>query len=404
MKKCLLIILLLLCVLCSYAVAEEMEIACPQAIKDLLQQRYGLFSVLEYNGEGPYDGWGGNKDGAFAFLIQHDDDYRFVIIESIDSVYCITAEQLYPVLNGIVPQNISLELVEEQNEKGQFVRNYELTYNYKAPDYNLQVTAHSSQHSSSWNIDALFYLCDNGDLLVHLTSESLWVHELAFDGFNDYNEWKIPYQGVLLPADFSSFSVTDIYQQFHTESYGTYLIDNAILWHDPFVQSEKIGEIESDEYVRGLFLLEDWEYVFIPMPECSGFIHTSVLAPHLHGNFDQCEIILTDKAYERYTDELLEDAVQAAKEYFNDAPYTLRKIEYDDYFTDELYLAHEGKLNYGICISPDDDYDAFTCFKVEWEIQDLRYLFGYEDEAWEEFLSLAHTPQGKWICVDCGQP
>ena len=95
---------------------------------------------------------------------------------------------------------------------------------------------------------------------------------------------------------------------------------------------------------------------------------------------------------------------EAAKEYFNDAPYTLRKIEYDDYFTDELYLAHEGKLDYGICISPDDDYDAFICFKVEWEIQDLRYLFGYEDEAWEEFLSLAHTPQGKWICVDRGQP
>ena len=37
-------------------------------------------------------------------------------------------------------------------------------------------------------------------------------------------------------------------------------------------------------------------------------------------------------------------------------------------------------------------------------IQDLRYLFGYEDDAWEEFLSLAHTPQGKWICVACGQP
>ena len=389
-------VLLSLVLLCTAAYAQDWasEHQTVEA-EQVLHQVFGYqLNILAY------DGLGTMGDGAFAFLVQDENqDYHLAIAESIDGEYGLTVDNTNPRMNGTLPVQLAMNMTVKPDQDGVLAREYELILSYTYGEGSLiKVFAHSAGNSPEWHVDQLVYDLQTSGYVITLLPDRLLIQEPGRKP-DHYEMWDLFCPGNFTTTDLSSFK-PDSLPAFCSESYyDSYVMKDTCLWLNPFNKSENPIPLGEDEYVFCYFSIGDWTFVFCPEPFTYGFVPTSVLPPRLYGDVSQCEIDLSkmnDQDRHRYPDGLLESAIQTVKDYYADSPgVTLYEIEYADDWTKMMYEDRPDDLgNY----TYKGDNDAFICFYVDIEYTDGRYYYGDPFS----FLMLAHERNGQWHIVDGG--
>ena len=388
---------LLLVLLCTAASAQEWASKYQTSDAELVLGRtFGdQYKILAY------DGLGTMQDGAFAFLIQEENQKcHLVIAESIDGQYRLTVDNTNPKMNHSLPVQLAMNMTVKPEEDGALTRKYELILSYTNEDDTLiKVFAHSAGNSPEWSVDQLVYDLKNSGYIITLTPDRLLVRALDKRNPDHYETWDLSCPGDFTSTDLSSFNPDNLLTYCAEGDYSSYMMKEAYQQELPCDNSDESNLLEEDEYVYCYFSVGDWSFVFCPYTFTEGFVPTRFLAPRLYGDVSQCEVILDgmdDQDRQRYPDDLLESALQTVKDNYADGPgVVLYNIEYYDEWTEMMYKDYGDDPD---ILEYEADYDAFIAFYVDAEYIDSRYFFGDQIT----YLFLAHETNGQWEIIDRG--
>ena len=391
------LILLFLCLLCVFAMAEEEEVplSVPEEVKAVLQQNYDQYiilsscytdsnDVLETEVEDP--------DEIYAFLIQYEDKYTLSVVEKKDGHYHLTASNPAVQVNGILPDRLLLDIVEEPKSFEEMIMKGKLSYCYVIGETEYCVTADSVLGSSVWTIDNVFY--NNGDSQYTL----IWMPDVLCireperykEIFGKCSEWSIPLLRQFTSPELSSFSMEELLKYLHYDDYASYIIDNTTVYSFNDKNGTAFETIEADEYIWCLFSLDTWKAVGHIQNDFSGFVQSSLTAPRIFGRSDECKVIIPDEAYRHYTSEEIQSAIDYLKKGYDDSSSgcILWRIEYDDRLCSE---------DLGDGLNGADEYEKVIAFYTDFSFIDYRYTFGFEDDYVEDWIVyLGQKGDGSW--------
>ena len=389
----LLMVLVLLC-LSWAASAEDKPVSVPEEAEAVLQQNYGQYTVLSasyidscYFYEEEVD----DPEEIYAFLIQYGDEYVLSVIEKTDGQFHLTVSK--PALvNGILPDRLLLDIVEEPKSFEEMVMKGRLSYCYVIGETEYCVTADSVLGSSVWTIDNVFY--NNGDSQYTL----IWMPDVLCireperykEIFDKCSEWSIPLLRQFSSPELSFFSLEELLKYLHYDDYASYIIENTTMYSFNEENGTAFETIEADEYIWCLFTLDTWKAVGEVQNDFSGFVQSSLTAPRIFGRSDECEVIIPDEAYRHYTPEEIQSAIDYLKKGYDDSSSgcILWRIEYDDKLCSE---------DLGDGLNGADEYEKVIAFYTDFSFIDYRYTFGFEDDYVDDWIVyLGQKDNGSW--------
>ena len=390
--------MLFLCLLCVFAAAEEEKVplSIPEEVNAVLQQNYGQYNIHSscyidsyYYFETEVE----DSNEIYAFLLQYEDKYVLSVIEKADGQYHLTASNPAIQVNSVLPDHFLLDIDEEPKNPEETMMKVKLSYRYVIGETEFCVTAGSILGSFAWTIDNVLY--DGGDYQYTLKwmPDMLLVQEPEY--LEECSEWCIPLLKQFAASELSSFSLEELLKYLHYDAYSSYIIENTVMYSINRKSEMAFETIEADEYIWCLFSVDTWKVVEDRLHDFTGFVPSSITAPQVFGKSDECEEIIPDEAYRRYSSEEIQSAIDALKKY-NDSTSgrILQRIEYDDLLCSRDYL--DG-LN-GV-----DRYEKVIAFYTDFGFIDGRYAFGFEEEyvsGWEMYLG--RNGNGPWEVFNQG--
>lgn len=368
------LILLFLCLLCAFALAEEEDVplSIPEEVNAVLLQNYGQYIIhsgcyidsyyyFETEVEDPNE--------IYAFLLQYEDKYVLSVIEKADGQYHLTASNPTVQVNGVLPDHFLLDIDEEPKNPEETVMKVKLSYRYAIRETEFCVTAESVLGSFTWTIDNVLY--DGGDYQYTLK----WMPDMLLvrepECYEECSEWCVPLMKQFAASELSSFSLEDLLKYLHYDNYYSYIIENTNVYRIPDKTGKAVDTIEADECILCLFTVDTWKVLGDVFSDYTAFVRSSMTAPQIFGKSDKCKVIIPDEAYLRYSPDDVQSAVDALKKY-NDstAGRILWRIEYDD------MLRSEDQIN-DLC--QHYQCEKIIIFSTDFGFIDDRYTIGFED-------------------------
>ncbi len=389
----LLIMMVLLCLSCAASAADE-PLPVPEEVDALLMRNYGQYIIHDSACTciDPDSKEAEDSDWLYAFLIQHGDKYALSVVVKTDGQYYLAVSNPTVLANGILPGHLLLDIVAEPKNLDEMVMKARLTYRYIIGKTEFDITADSVWGSWAWTINNVIY--DDGDHQYTLK----WMPDMLLIRAPEYlekcNEWCVPLMKQFASSELSSFSLEELLKHLHYDNYSSYIIENTALYILDGKKATASETIAADEYVWCLFSVDVWKVVENDQND-TGFVQSSITAPQVFGRSDECEIIIPDEAYQRYSPEEIQSAVDALKKY-NDstAGRILQRIEYDDLLCSKDYW--DG-------LDGVDRYEKIIAFYTDFDFIDDRYALGFEDGCaggWEMYLG--RNGNGPWEVFNQG--
>ena len=149
-KQYIIMCILIIWCFCGRVFAETGVCEIPDSIKKRLADRYIEATILYWESAGTCDGRPTDDEGVYVFCLKTQDNLYYMCIfekEVSDEDYHQSGESAYVLLNGALPENIFLELVEDN-----MCKKYVLTYGYSFEEIYLQVEFSSVIGSKEWEI------------------------------------------------------------------------------------------------------------------------------------------------------------------------------------------------------------------------------------------------------------
>ncbi len=149
-KQYIIMCILIIWCFCGRVFAETGVCEIPDCIKKRLADRYIEATILYWESAGTCDGRPTDDEGVYVFCLKTQGDLYYMSIfekDVSDKDYHQSGESALVLLNGVLPDNISIELVEDD-----ICNEYVLTYGYSLKEIYLQVEFSSVVGSKEWKV------------------------------------------------------------------------------------------------------------------------------------------------------------------------------------------------------------------------------------------------------------